>query len=197
MKRLVLLRHGETEWSATGKHTSRTDVALTPAGEEAARALGRRLEQLGVAPGRRVSSPRRRAVDTALLAGLGDGLETDERLTEVDYGEYEGLTTVEIRRHRPSWVLWRDGSPGGETMDEAGWRADDLLASLAPEEGDGDVVLVGHGHFLRLLTARYLDLSPPQARHLALGTASISVLGHEHEWRALLLWNDRAAAVAR
>ena len=197
MKRLVLLRHGETEWSATGKHTSRTDVALTPAGEEAARALGRRLEQLGITPGRQVSSPRRRAVDTALLAGLGDGLESDERLTEVDYGEYEGLTTVEIRRHRPSWVLWRDGSPGGETMDEAGRRADDLLASLAPEEGDGDLVLVGHGHFLRLLAARYLDLSPSQARHLALGTASISVLGHEHEWRALHLWNDRAAAVTR
>jgi broad specificity phosphatase PhoE len=197
VKRLVLLRHGETEWSATGKHTSRTDVALTPAGEEAARALGRRLEHLGITPGRRVTSPRRRAVDTALLAGLGDGVETDERLTEVDYGEYEGLTTVEIRRQRPSWVLWQDGSPGGETMDEAGRRADDLLASLAPEEGEGDLVLVGHGHFLRLLAARYLDLSPSQARHLALGTASISVLGHEHEWRALLLWNDRAAAVAR
>ncbi len=197
MKRLVFVRHGETEWSATGKHTSRTDVALTPAGEEAARALGRRLGQLEITPGRRVSSPRRRAIDTAVLGGLGEGLEIDDRLTEVDYGEYEGLTTVEIRRHRPSWVLWRDGSPGGETMDEAGRRADALLASLTPDEGEGDLVLVGHGHFMRLLAARYLDLSPSQARHLALGTASISVLGHEHEWRALLLWNDRAAAVAR
>ena len=197
MKRLVFVRHGETEWSATGRHTSRTDVALTAAGEEAARALGRRLDQLGVTPARRITSPRRRAFDTAVLAGLGDGLETDERLTEVDYGEYEGLTTVEIRGDRPSWVLWRDGSPGGETMEDAGRRADDLLASLAPEEGDGDVVLVGHGHFLRVLAARYLYLSPSQARHLGLATASVSVLGHEHEWRSLLLWNDRAAAVAR
>ena len=197
MKRLVFVRHGETEWSATGRHTSRTDVGLTPAGEEAARALGRRLDQLGVAPARRITSPRRRAFDTAELAGLGDGLEVDERLAEVGYGEYEGLTTVEIRRDRPSWVLWRDGSPGGESVEGAGRRADDLLAALAPEEGEGDVVLVGHGHFLRVLAARYLDLSPSQARHLGLGTASVSVLGHEHEWRAVLLWNDRAAAVAR
>jgi probable phosphoglycerate mutase len=197
VKRLVFLRHGETEWSATGKHTSRTDVPLTPAGEEAARALGRRLGELGLAPARRLSSPRRRAVDTARLAGLGDGLETDERLAEVDYGEYEGLTTVEIRRDRPSWVLWRDGSPGGEAMEGAGRRADDLLAFLAPDDGEGDVALVGHGHFLRILAARYVGLSPSQARHLTLGTASLSVLGHEHEWRAVLLWNDRAAAVAR
>ena len=197
MKRLVFLRHGETEWSATGKHTSRTDVTLTAAGEEAALALGRRLEDLGLAPSRRLSSPRRRAVDTAHLAGLGDGLEIDDRLAEVDYGEYEGLTTVEIRRDRATWVLWRDGSPGGESMEDARRRADDLLASLAPEEGDGDVALVGHGHFLRVLAARYLGLSPSQARHLTLGTASVSVLGHEHEWRAVLLWNDRAAAVAR
>lgn len=193
MKRLVLLRHGETEWSAAMKHTSRTDVPLTAAGERAARALGRRLGDLGVVPTRRISSPRRRAVDTARLAGLGQGLVTDERLVEVDYGEYEGLTTVEIRRQRPSWVLWRDSSPGGESMEQAGQRADDLLASLAPEEGEGDVVLVGHGHFLRVLAARYLDLSPYQARQLVVGTASVSVLGHEHEWRAVLLWNDRAA----
>ena len=197
MKRLVLVRHGETEWSATGRHTGRTDVPLTPAGEEAAHALGRRLADLGVAPVRRVSSPRRRAADTAHLAGLGDGLEIDPRLAEVDYGEYEGRTTVDIRRERPSWVLWRDGCPGGETMDDAGRRADALLAGLAPEEGEGDVALVGHGHFLRIVAARYLDLSPSQARHLGLGTASISLLGHEHEWRALHLWNDRGAAVAR
>ncbi len=197
MKRLVFVRHGETEWSATGRHTSRTDVELTPAGEEAARALGRRLEQLGVTPGRRITSPRRRAFDTAVLAGLDDGLEVDERLAEVDYGEYEGLTTAEIRRDRPSWVLWRDGAPAGETLDDAGRRADDLLTSLAPDEGEGDVVLVGHGHFLRVLAARYVGLAPSQARHLGLATASVSVLGHEHEWRAVLLWNDRAAAVAR
>ena len=197
MKRLVLVRHGETEWSASGRHTSRTDVPLTPAGEEAARALGQRLSELGLAPARRVSSPRRRAVDTAHLAGLGEGLEIDARLAEVDYGEYEGLTTVEIRRERPSWVLWRDGSPGGESMEDAGRRADDLLGSLAPDEGEGDVALVGHGHFLRVVAARYLGLTSSQARHLGLGTASVSLLGHEHEWRALHLWNDRGAAVAQ
>lgn len=191
MKRLVLVRHGETEWSATGRHTSRTDVPLTARGEELARTLGRRLDELGLAPAACLSSPRRRALDTARLAGLGDGLVADERLRELDYGGYEGRTTVEIRSARPDWDLFRDGCPGGERLAEAGARADDLLASLAPEEDDGDVALVGHGHFSRILAARYLRLDPEWARCLALGTASLSVLGHEHEWRAMVLWNDQ------
>ncbi len=192
MKRLVIVRHGETEWSATGRHTGRSDVPLTPMGEEAARRLGARLAELGITPAVRLTSPRRRAVTTARLAGLGDGLITDDRLAEVDYGEYEGRTTAEIRQTSPGWDLFRDGCPGGETMAGAGRRADGLLDDLAPESGAGDVVLVGHGHFSRVVAARYLGWPPQQARCLALGTASLSILGHEHEWRALLLWNDRS-----
>ncbi|MDQ6796566.1 MAG: histidine phosphatase family protein [Actinomycetota bacterium] len=194
MKRLVIVRHGETEWSATGRHTGRTDIALTPAGEAAARGLGRSLVELGVAPTMCLSSPRARAVDTARLAGLGDDLVTDDRLAELDYGEYEGLTTAEIRADRPTWDLFRDGCPGGETIEAAGRRADDLLVSLAPEKGIGDVALVGHGHFSRILAVRYLELQAAQARHFALGTASLSLLGHEHEWRCMLVWNDEVHA---
>lgn len=187
----MLVRHGETEWSAAGRHTSRTDVPLTARGEDLAAALGRRLAELGITPTARLSSPRRRAVDTARLAGLDQGLATDERLRELDYGEYEGRTTVDIRSERPAWDLFRDGCPGGETLADAGRRADELLASLAPEEGQGDVALLGHGHFSRILAARYLGFDPESARHLALGTASLSLLGHEHEWRAVVLWNDQ------
>jgi len=194
MKRLVIVRHGETEWSASGRHTGRTDIALTPAGEAAAARLGRCLAEMGVVPTRCLSSSRVRAVETARLAGLGDGLVTDDRLAELDYGDYEGRTTLEIRAGRPTWDLFRDGCPGGETMEAAGRRADDLLASLAPEEGDGDVALAGHGHFSRILAARYLRLPADQARHFALGTASLSLLGHEHEWRCLLRWNDEVHA---
>jgi len=194
MKRLVIVRHGETEWSASGQHTGCTDIALTPAGETAASGLGRRLAELGLAPAVRLSSPRARAVETARLAGLGDGLVVDDRLAELDYGDYEGRTTVEIRVERPGWDLFRDGCPGGETIEAAGRRADDLIASLAPEDGDGDVALAGHGHFSRILAARYLQLPAEQARRFALGTASLSLLGHEHEWRCLLLWNDEAHA---
>lgn len=188
--RLVLLRHGETEWSAAGRHTGRTDVPLTAAGEAAARGVGLRLAGLGLSPGRRLSSPRRRALDTARLAGLGNGLETTEQLAEVGYGECEGRTTADIRRDRPGWDFFRDGCPGGESLAAAGRRADGLLARLAPDD-PGDVALVGHGHFLRVVAVRYLGLDLAAARHLYLGTASISVLGPEHEWPAVLLWNDQ------
>jgi len=194
MKRLVIVRHGETEWSRSGQHTGSTDIELTPAGKAGATALGHRLRELGLAPTIRLSSPRVRAIETARLAGLGDGLVVDERLCEVDYGDYEGRTTAEIREDRPDWELFRHGCPGGETIEDAGRRADDLLASLATEEGDDVVSLAGHGHFSRVLTARYLGLPTYQARLIALGTASLSVLGHEHEWRALLLWNDQVPA---
>jgi probable phosphoglycerate mutase len=193
MKRLVLVRHGETEWSAAGRHTGRTDVPLTADGEAAARGLGPRLAELGLAPGRRLSSPRRRALDTARLAGLGDGLEITDELVELDYGECEGRTAAEIRSERPGWDLFRDGCPGGETFSAAGRRADALLGRLAPDDGDGDVALVGHGHFLRVLAARYLGFDPSAARRLYLGTAGISVLGREHDWRTLSLWNDQVA----
>ncbi|MDQ4133275.1 MAG: histidine phosphatase family protein [Actinomycetota bacterium] len=190
MKRLVIVRHGATEWSVDGRHTGRTDIPLSPEGEAAARTLGHRLRQLGLSPVRVLSSPRQRAVNTARLAGLGDDLETTDRLQELDYGDYEGRKTVDIRRERPSWDLFRDGCPNGETLGAAGQRADALLSELAPEDGSGDVALFGHGHFSRILGARYIGLPAPDARYLALSTACICILGHEHEWRAIHLWND-------
>lgn len=192
MTRVVIVRHGETEWSASGQHTGSTDIPLTAEGEAAARALGARLEALGVSPTRVLSSPRQRAIATATLAGLAENLEITDLLAELDYGDYEGRTTVEIREERPAWDLFRDGCPGGETLDAAGRRADRLLAELVPEDGTGDVVVVGHGHFSRILGARYIGMPVPDARYLGLSTASISLLGHEHEWRAIHLWNDAA-----
>jgi broad specificity phosphatase PhoE len=194
MKRLIVLRHGETEWSASGRHTGRTDVPLTPDGERKARLLGQRLVHLGIEPARVLSSPRQRAVNTALFAGLDQHpIEETELLAELDYGEYEGKTTAEIRAADPSWNLFRDGCPGGESMEQAGRRADRLLAEVAPEDGTGDVALVGHGHFSRILAARYLRLDAAAAQGLALSTATLSILAHEHEWRAMSLWNHEAA----
>lgn len=194
MKRLIILRHGETEWSASGRHTGRTDVPLTFEGERKARLLGQRLVHFGIEPVRVLTSPRRRAVDTALLAGLGQHpIEQTDLLAELDYGEYEGKTTEEILSERPSWDLFRDGCPGGETLEAAGKRADKLIDQIAPEDGSGDVALVGHGHFSRILAARYLGFAAPAAQHFALNTASLSILGHEHTWRAMLLWNHEAA----
>jgi probable phosphoglycerate mutase len=190
MKRLVIVRHGATEWSANGRHTGSSDIPLTAEGEAAARTLGQRLRELGLAPVRALSSPRQRAINTARLAGLGDELEVTDRLHELDYGDYEGRTTVDIRKERPSWDLFRDGCPNGETLDEAGRRADALIAEVVPEEGSGDIALFGHGHFSRILGARYIGMAAQDARYLALSTASISVLGHEHEWRAIHVWND-------
>lgn len=189
MKRLVLVRHGETEWSRDGRHTGTTDVPLTDAGRRAAEGIAARLQRLDVSPARVVSSPLQRAVDTARLAGLGPDIELDPRLRELDYGDYEGRTSDEIRAERPGWNLFRDGSPGGERVEDAAARAADLLADVAPDEGSGDVVLVGHGHQSRVLAAQYLLLPPAAACNLALGTAALSLLGHEHWWRAILVWN--------
>jgi broad specificity phosphatase PhoE len=190
MKRLIVLRHGETEWSASGRHTGRTDVPLTFEGERKARLLGQRLVHFGIEPVRVLSSPRQRAVNTALFAGLDQHpIEQTELLAELDYGDYEGKTTEEIRSEHPSWNLFRDGCPGGETLEAAGRRADELLADIAPEEGGGDVALAGHGHFSRILAARYLGLDASAAAGFALNTATLSILAHEHEWRAVFLWN--------
>jgi probable phosphoglycerate mutase len=194
MKRLIVLRHGETEWSATGRHTGRTDVPLTDEGERRARLLGQQLVHLGIEPVRVLCSPRQRAIATANCAGLGAKVEITDLLHEVDYGDYEGLTTEQIRARDPSWNLFTDGCPGGETFEEAGRRADELLALVAPEEGEGDVALVGHGHFSRVIGVRYIGLPGADAEHLALSTASLSILGHEHDWRAITLWNHEAAS---
>jgi probable phosphoglycerate mutase len=179
-----LARHGETEWSVSGKHTGTTDVPLTPNGEEQARALGKALAGRSFAVV--YASPLRRAVDTARLAGFED-LLIDPLLQEQDYGEYEGRTTEEIRRDRPDWDLWRDGCPGGEDAETVGARADRFLSNL-PGAGE-DVLIFGHSHMLRVLAARHVGLDAREGRHLVLDTGSLSVLGMEHEWPALRRWN--------
>jgi broad specificity phosphatase PhoE len=189
---LYLVRHGETEWSRARRHTGRTDLPLSPAGEAEAAALGRHLRGLEV--DRVLSSPLTRAVITARLAGFGDSVELTDALLEFDYGEYEGRTTAEIRATRPGWDLFRDGCPGGETVEDAAGRARALLAELA--ESNGRVLVFSHGHQLRILTACFLGLPPDAARHLFLGTASLSVLGVEHEWPAVLLWNEQEGSGA-
>jgi broad specificity phosphatase PhoE len=189
---LYLVRHGETEWSRARRHTGRTDLPLSPAGEAEAAALGRHLRGLEV--DRVLSSPLTRAVTTARLAGFGDSVELTDALLEFDYGDYEGRTTAEIRATRPGWDLFRDGCPGGETVEDAAGRARALLAELA--ESNGRVLVFSHGHQLRILTACFLGLPPDAARHLFLGTASLSVLGVEHEWPAVLLWNEQEGSGA-
>jgi broad specificity phosphatase PhoE len=189
---LYLIRHGETEWSRARRHTGRTDLPLSPAGEAEARALGQHLRGLEV--DRVLSSPLTRATATAALAGFGDRVELTDALLEVDYGECEGRTTAEIRASRPGWDLFRDGCPGGETVEDAAARARRLLDGLAAS--DGRVLLFSHGHQLRILTTVFLGLPPATARHLFLGTASLSVLGVEHEWPAILLWNEQEGSGA-
>jgi broad specificity phosphatase PhoE len=189
---LYLVRHGETEWSRARRHTGRTDVPLSPVGEAEAKALGQHLRGLEV--DRVLSSPLARATDTARLAGFGDRLETADALLEFDYGDYEGLTSRQIRAARPGWDLFRDGCPGGETVEAAAARARGLLAELA---ADVRALLFSHGHQLRILAACYLGLPPEAARHLFLGTASLSVLGTEHEWPAVLLWNEQEGSGAQ
>ena len=189
---LYLVRHGETEWSRARRHTGRTDLPLSPAGEAEARALGAHLDGLEV--DRVLASPLARATTTARLAGFGERLETTRALLEFDYGEYEGLTTPQIRAGRPGWDLFRDGCPGGETAGAVAERARRLVAELT--DGDGRVMLFGHGHQLRILTTCYLGLPPDAARHLFLGTASVSVLGREHDWPAVLLWNEQEGSGA-
>lgn len=183
---LYLARHGETEWTVTRRHTGRTDVALTPRGEQQARALGVELARLQV--DRVLSSPMTRALATARLAGFGDRVEQVDALREFDYGEYEGLTSREIRARRPDWDLFRDGCPGGETVAEVAERLRPLLAEIT--EAGQDVILFGHAHGLRILAAAFLGLEPASARHLFLDTGSLSLLGWEHDWPAVRHWNQ-------
>ena len=196
MGELILLRHGETEWSRDGRHTGRTDVPLTPKGAVSAAALapvvverlaGDRLAAVFV-------SPAQRALRTAELAGL-PVTKTDPDLWEWDYGGYEGITTPEIQRERPGWSLWRDGViPGdadhpGETVEDVGERVDRVLKRAAPLLRDGDVALVAHGHVLRVLTARWLGLPPTGGRLFRLDTGTVSTLGTEHDEPVILSWN--------
>jgi broad specificity phosphatase PhoE len=192
MGELIVLRHGETAWSRDLRHTGRTDVPLTPAGEAAAAALAPALVARKIRA--TFTSPARRAVLTASLAGL-TGATTDPDLLEWDYGGYEGRTTAEIRTERPGWYLWRDGViPGdaahpGETIDQVGARADAVLARVTPLLADGDVALVAHGHLLRVLTARWLRLEPAAGRLFRLDTGTLSTLGTEHDEPVISSWN--------
>jgi broad specificity phosphatase PhoE len=183
---LVLVRHGETEWSASGKHTSVTDVPLVESGRRDAERLGDRLAAFDFALV--LSSPRARARETAVLAGLGDTVQVDDNLVEFAYGEYEGRTTPEIREQRPGWSVWSDGAPGGETAEQVGARADGAIERALA--AGGDVALFAHGHLLRVLAARWIGLSATYGGHLALDTGSLSELGFERERRAIWRWND-------
>jgi probable phosphoglycerate mutase len=186
MGEIVVLRHGQTEWSAAGRHTSTTDLDLTPDGELAAQTLSRALVTRNFVAV--ISSPRRRARRTAELAGLVT-TELDNDVAEWDYGTYEGLTTHQIRETAPGWSLWRDGCPEGESPDQVVLRLDRFLTRMRPMLAVGDVAVVSHGHALRALTARWLGRPVDFGAHLTLGTATLSILGHEHDEPSLRLWN--------
>jgi broad specificity phosphatase PhoE len=185
---VVLVRHGETEWSRTGKHTGRTDIPLTDNGRRDAEVLRASLAARSFA--RVFTSPLSRAADTCRLAGLGGAAENRDELLEWDYGDYEGLTTPEIREQRPDWSLWRDGCPGGEGPDDVAARVDRVIAEV--QQGEGDAALFAHGHVLRVLAARWIELGPQSGARLVLATATLSVLGWERETAAVRLWNAPA-----
>ena len=178
------MRHGETEWSASGKHTGSTDVPLNDAGRRAAERLRGRLAGRDFALV--LGSPRTRARETAALAGLDPRVDDD--LVEFDYGDYEGRTTPEIREQRPGWSVWADGAPGGETAAQVGARADRVIERV--QAAGGDVAVFAHGHLLRVLAARWIGLPATYGGNLVLSTGSLSELGFERERRAILLWND-------
>lgn len=189
--RLYLVRHGETEWSLSGQYTGRTDIPLTAHGEEAARELGSRIR--GIPFSRVFTSPLKRAQQTCALAGLIPTAEIEPDLAEWDNGDDEGRTTAEILASRPGWNLFRDGSPHGETPSHISDRADRLIARLRVL--DGNVALFSHGHFGRVLAARWIGLRVDQAQHLLLDTASLSILCFEHDRTdqpAIALWNSAA-----
>jgi broad specificity phosphatase PhoE len=182
----VTVRHAETEWSLEGRHTGRTDVPLTEHGRDTAKALRSRLS--GWNFDLVLVSPLMRARETCELCGLDAGAQLIPALLEWDYGDYEGLTTAEIRAQRPDWQLWRDGCPGGESAADVGARADRVIAEIGASRGR--VAVFSHGHLLRVLGARWIALDPGSGARLCLSTAAICVLGHERETAVLTRWND-------
>jgi broad specificity phosphatase PhoE len=186
---VVLVRHGETDWSASGQHTGRTDIPLTDAGRRQARELGRCLRGWEFA--RVLTSPLQRAAETARLAGFEDAAGIRDDLMEWDYGEYEGRKTADIRKERPGWNLWKDGVPKGETVEEVGRRADRVIDEVRSVQGN--VALFAHGHVLRVLAARWVDLPPSSGSRFALDTATVCVLGYERETAVIRHWNERCA----
>ena len=187
---IYLARHGETAWSLSGRHTGLTDLPLTERGAENAAALRQRLS--GLAFAKVFTSPLQRAVQTCDIAGFGSVAEVDRDLLEWDYGAYEGRRTVDIQKESPGWNVFRDGCPGGESPADVGARADRVLARLRAIKGD--VLLFSSGHFLRTLTARWLGLEPAAGRYFQLSTASVSILGFEHDRSdpVIRLWNETA-----
>jgi broad specificity phosphatase PhoE len=187
---VYLARHGETAWSLSGQHTGRTDLPLTGRGEDQARALGKRLHGLVFAEV--LTSPSQRAVRTCALAGFGAIADTDPDLAEWDYGAYEGRRTAEILTERPDWQLFRDGAPGGETPEQAAARADRVIARIRAVHGNA--LVVSSAHISRVLAARWLGLPPSGGRYFVLGTASLSLLGYEHDMSepVIRLWNDQS-----
>jgi broad specificity phosphatase PhoE len=191
---LWLLRHGETEWSRSGQHTSTTDLPLTENGERQARAMGSMLA--GLQPALVLCSPRRRAQETAELAGLKiDDIDAD--LVEWNYGAYEGITTADIRKDVPGWTLFGNGVPDGETAEQIGERADRVLTRAAAAMPTGPVVLIGHGHFSRVLGARWIGLPVSGGAKLLLGTAAPSLLGAQHGEPVIVHWNVSNPAAER
>ncbi|MFB9904833.1 acid phosphatase [Allokutzneria oryzae] len=188
---VYVLRHGQTEWSKSGKHTGRTDIPLTATGEQQAVAAGKVLARLRGAekPALVLSSPRERATRTAELAGLGSPDEVTEALSEWDYGDYEGLTTPQIRERVPDWTVWTHPSPHGETAAAVTARADQVLARTRSALLGGDVVLIGHGHFSRVLVARWLALPAEAGVGFAMDTAAVAALGFERGAPQLLHLN--------
>src|SRR5882724_10092249 len=184
--RIFLVRHGATEWSVSGQHTGRTDIPLTDEGRRQAERLGARLAREHFALV--LVSPLSRARETARRAGFGDVAEVDPDLVEWDYGTYDSLTAVEIRQERPGWTPWRDGFPGGETLEQVSNRADRVLARARAV--DGDVALFAHGHILRVIAARWLEQPPQEAARYYLSTASVSALGWERETSVIERWNE-------
>ena len=188
-RRVWLVRHGETEWSKSGQHTGRTDIALTARGERQAKALGHYLagERFALV----LTSPMGRARETCRLAGLGEGAQVSEDLHEWNYGIYEGVTTKAVRDKQPDWTIWETPIPQGESVEQVGERARRIVARV--EQVDGDVALFAHGHILRILGATWMGLPPIYGRNLALDTATLSILGYERETRCIEVWNQAPA----
>jgi broad specificity phosphatase PhoE len=186
--RLVLLRHGETEWSLSGRHTSTTDLPLTDAGERQARAVAPTLAALGLRRPLVISSPRIRAVHTAELAGMTVDRQWDD-LVEWGYGDYEGMTTDQIHETAPHWTVWSHPCPHGESSESVQGRADTVLHVAAAQLDERDVVLFGHGHFSRAMIARWIDLPVREGRRFALSPAAYTVLGYEHGNRQIVAHN--------
>src|SRR5262249_37499439 len=184
--RLSLVRHGETEWSKSGRHTSRTDVPLTAMGEEQGRTLGRHLagRQFALV----LTSPRARARETCRLAGFAAAAQEAQGLPEWNYGIYEGRTTAAVREEQPGWSIWSTPIPNGETVEQVGERARRVIERA--DAATGDVALFAHAHFLRILGACWIGLPAMHGRNLALGAASLSVLGYERETRVIEVWNQ-------